>query len=53
MTSQQIREAVRVKYPQTEKERQGCVQEIQRMNELRKIYKQRLLNDSSTKTGIQ
>lgn len=35
------------KYPLTEKEKQGCKFEKQRMDELRKLYRERLLNDNT------
>jgi hypothetical protein len=43
MTERQIRKLVNEKYPKTEKELQGCKLEINRMQNLRKLYKRRLI----------
>lgn len=48
MTKKEISKAVMIKYPKTERERQGCPQEIERNNELRKLYKQRLEQTGTT-----
>lgn len=38
----EITRMVMAMYPKTDKEKQGCWMEIQRMNHLRKIYRERL-----------
>lgn len=47
MTDREIRKAVMKRFPLTEKEKEGCKQEIQRMSEIRELYKQRLINEYS------
>lgn len=41
------------KYPKTEKEKQGCKMEIQRMKELRELYAKRLNEGSKTDSGCK
>lgn len=43
MTARQIRKKVFEKYPKTQKEIEGCKLEINRMQNLRKLYKRRLI----------
>lgn len=42
MTAKEIRRMVMFKYPRTEKEKQGCRLEIERMKGLRNEYRKRL-----------
>lgn len=42
MTEREIKREVKRKYPMTDEERRGCLQEIARMTALRDMYKERL-----------
>lgn len=41
-----------IKYPRSEKEKQGCLTEMQRMYELRKKYKEELKDEETKKAEI-
>jgi hypothetical protein len=43
MQEKEIRKLIYKKYPRTEKEKQGCKEELARMTALRDMYKERLL----------
>lgn len=43
MTDKELRKEVYRKYPLTDKEKQGCRNEIARMKAVREYYKQRLI----------
>lgn len=42
MTNREIEKEIKRMYPMTEKERQGCKQEMARMAALRDMYRERL-----------
>lgn len=48
VTAKQIRKEVTRRYPKTEKERQGCVLEIERMKGIRNEYRKRLEQTSNS-----
>jgi len=49
MTDKEITRMVMLKYPLTEKEKEGCRNEISRMKHIREYYKNRLVERFSQK----
>lgn len=49
--TKQIRKEVMRRYPKTEKEKQGCLLEIERRKGLRNEYRKRLENAEGRKVG--
>jgi hypothetical protein len=43
VSEKEIRKLIKQKYPQTKKEKQGCLEEMARMQAFRDIYRMRLL----------
>jgi hypothetical protein len=43
VSEKEIRKLIKQKYPQTKKEKQGCLEEMARMAALRDMYKERLV----------
>lgn len=52
MTEKEIRRAVKDRYPVTDTER-GCRSEKEKLNELRKIYKQRLQDENMVREVLR
>jgi len=53
MTDKEIWKQVMAKYPRTEKEKEGCLSEMQRMYDLRKAYQYELEAQNISKDNLK